>query len=103
MTRSYELTILARADLREITRHSNEQWGHDQTRTYIQQLEQSAEAVATGSGVYQDMSAIYPRLRMVHCGRHYIFCLPRAEAPSLIVAIFHDRMDVLMRLKSRLT
>ena len=93
MTRSYDLTKLARADLREITRYSNKQWGRDQTRAYIRHLEQSAEAVARGSGVYQDMNVLYPNLRMVHTGRHYILCLPRKEAPALIIAFFHDRVE----------
>ena len=81
MIRSYELTQLARADLREVTRYSNKQWGLGQTRAYIRQLEQSAEAVATGSGVYQDMHVLYPNFRMVHAGRHYIFLFAKERGP----------------------
>jgi len=48
------------------------------------------------------MTALYPALRMVHCEHHYIFCLPRDDAPVLVVAIFHERMDLMTRLVERL-
>jgi len=41
-------------------------------------------------------------LRMVRCEHHYIFCLPRDDAPALVVAIFHERMDLMARLADRL-
>lgn len=48
------------------------------------------------------MSALYPALRMARCEHHYVFCLPRENAPALIVAIFHERMDLMTRLADRL-
>ena len=36
------------------------------------------------------------------CEHHYVFCLPRETAPALIVAIFHERMDLMARLADRL-
>lgn len=33
---------------------------------------------------------------------HYIFCLPHEHATSLIVAILHERMDLMVRLVGRL-
>ena len=53
-------------------------------------------------GVYQDMSDLYPELCMAHCEHHYLFCLPREKAPALIVAIFHERMDLMARVVERL-
>ncbi|ECP5445232.1 type II toxin-antitoxin system RelE/ParE family toxin, partial [Salmonella enterica] len=41
-------------------------------------------------------------LRMIHCEHHYVFCLPRGSAPALVVAIFHERMDLMARLSERL-
>jgi plasmid stabilization system protein ParE len=35
-------------------------------------------------------------------GRHYLFCLPRQGQPALILAILHERMDLMTRLKGRL-
>ncbi len=51
---------------------------------------------------FKDMSALYPALRMAHCEHHYVFCLPREDAPALIVAILHERMDLMARLADRL-
>lgn len=48
------------------------------------------------------MSALYPALRVAHCEHHYAFCLPREKACALIVAIFHERMDLMARLADRL-
>ena len=49
------------------------------------------------------MSALYPALRMARCEHHYVFCLLREHAPALVVAIFHERMDLMTQLAARLT
>jgi len=48
------------------------------------------------------MARLYPGLLMSRCEHHYIFFLPRDGAPTLIVAIFHERMDLMVRLADRL-
>ncbi|HNP42168.1 MAG TPA: type II toxin-antitoxin system RelE/ParE family toxin [Nitrospira sp.] len=48
------------------------------------------------------MSALFPALRMGRYEHHYVFCLPREGAPALIVAIFHERMDLMTQLIDRL-
>jgi toxin ParE1/3/4 len=100
--RSYDLTWSARDDLKEIVRRSAKVWGAQQTRAYVRKLEEATEAVVKGIGVFRDMSVLHPGLRMIHAGRHFIFCLPRQDAPALIIGFLHDRMDVLARLESRL-
>lgn len=59
-------------------------------------------AVATGRGIFRDLDALHPGLRMIRCERHYIFCLMRENGPALIVALLHERMDLMMRLTERL-
>lgn len=71
-------------------------------RRYIVSLEQRIADLAAGRGAYKDMSALFPALRMAHCEHHYVFCLPREGMPALIVAIFHERMDLIARLAIRL-
>ena len=102
MAKHYVLAKGAAADLQDIVRHTNEKWGKAQCLTYIGQLEKAAVAVAKGEGSFKDLSAIHPQLRMARCGRHYIFCLPRSNALPVILAILHERMDVMARLGSRL-
>jgi toxin ParE1/3/4 len=69
----YVLTKGAAADIRKITRYTVEKWGDAQCHAYIQQIEQAAGEVATGQGVFKDMSFLLPGLRMKAAGRHYIF------------------------------
>jgi plasmid stabilization system protein ParE len=54
-----------------------------------------AASLAVGQGFFKDMSALFPALRMARCEHHYVFCLPREGAPALIMAIFHERMDLM--------
>ena len=103
MTKRYVVARGAAADLKAITRYTVEEWGESQCRLYIAKLEQAAESLAAGDGMFRDMSFLYPGLRMVLCEKHYIFCLPRPGALPLIVAVLHERMDVMRRLAARLT
>jgi len=102
LTRSYIVTKDAEADLRDITEYTVEKWGAAQCRTYTAELEKAAEAIAKGEGVFKDMNSVLPGLRVATCGKHYIFCVPQQDAPSLILAILHERMDLIARLKNRL-
>lgn len=99
---AYVLTAEAEADLRGIIRYTRKEWGTAQVRRYIAKLEQGIAALADGNRPFKDMSEIYPALRMARCEQHYVFCLPRESAPALIVAIFHERMDLMTRLTDRL-
>lgn len=102
MTARYVLTLAAEADVRDIIRHTRKQWGDAQTRGYVAKLQAGMESVAKGEGFFKDMSALYPGLRMVRCEHHYIFCMPRDDAPALVVAVFHERMDLMVRLATRM-
>ena len=103
MIADYVLTNEAEADLRGIIRYTRKQWGDAQVRRYIAKLDRCMVRLAAARGVFKDMSALYPALRMAHCEHHYIFCLPRKKAPALIVAIFHEHMDLMARLSDRLS
>jgi toxin ParE1/3/4 len=98
----YVLTEAAEADLRAIIRYTREQWGDAQLRRYIATLERGIADLAAGQSPFKDMSALFPALRMARCGHHSVFCLPREGLPALIVAIFHERMDLMKRLAERL-
>jgi plasmid stabilization system protein ParE len=102
VARDYVLAKGAAEDLRNIIRYTNERWGEAQCLAYVRQLEDAAASVARGQGFFKDFSVLHPGLRMARCGRHYIFCLPRSDALPIILAILHERMDIMARLKSRL-
>ncbi|MBB2830433.1 UNVERIFIED_ORG: plasmid stabilization system protein ParE [Rhizobium esperanzae] len=96
---AYILTADAESDLRSVIRYTRAQWG---TAATSQLLERGIANLAEGKGPFKDMSALHPALRMARCEHHYVFCLPREGAPALIVAIFHERMDLMKRLAGRL-
>lgn len=102
VTANYVLLPAAEADLRGIIRYTRKQWSEDQTRTYIAKLQRCIESLTDGQGLSKDMATLYPGLRMVRCQHHHIFCLPRDDAPWLVVTIFHERMDLMVRLADRL-
>ncbi|PRH86070.1 plasmid stabilization protein ParE [Labrys okinawensis] len=99
---NYALTDDAETDLRAIVRYTHKEWGGAQARTYIAKLKAGIARVAAGQGVFKELNALYPALRMARCEHHYVFCLPRQDEPVLIVAIFHERMDLMARLADRL-
>lgn len=101
MTANYVLSTAAEADLREIIRYTRKQWGDAQARAYVVKLRCGIESVSAGQGLFKDMTALYPSLRMIHCEHHFIFCLPRENAPVLVVAILHERMDLMTRVADR--
>ncbi len=102
MKRPYVLSRGAEEDLRSIVRYTVAQWGEQQCRSYVAELEECATALAKGQGVFKDMTALLPGLRVAACGKHFVFCLPRSDAPALVLAILHERMDIVTRLRSRL-
>lgn len=99
---AYILTAEAETDLRGVIRYTRKQWGTAQVWHYIARLEHCIACLAAGRGPFRDMSELFPELRMAHCEHHYVFCLPRASEPALVVAIFHERMDLMTRLTERL-
>ncbi|NEP62291.1 MAG: type II toxin-antitoxin system RelE/ParE family toxin [Symploca sp. SIO2G7] len=100
--RTYELSSAAEKDLRDIVQYTAERWGTAQVRKYTQTLEQCAAKLAAGQGYYKLVSDLYPNMRVIHCQHHYIFGVMRENAPMLIVAILHERMDIITQLENRL-
>lgn len=102
MSSSYVLLPDAEADLRGIIRYTRKQWGDAQARTYVAKLKTCLGRMANGDARSKDMSALYPDLRTMRCEHHFIFGLPRNDAPMAVVAILHERMDLLVRIGERL-
>jgi len=96
------LTAEAESDLRSVIRYTRAQWGAARVRRSVSGLERGIANLAEGRGSFNDMGALYPALRMTRCQDHYVFCLPRQDAPALIVAIFHERIDLMKRWVDRL-
>ncbi len=102
MTAFFVLTEAAEADLRGIIRYTSAQWGREQARVYAGKLARGFEQLANGGGAVKDVGDLLPGLRMLRCEHHYVFALPRADAPTMIVAVLHERMDTIARVAQRL-
>lgn len=103
MTKFFVLAKGAVADLKQIVQYTNDIWGKGQCTAYMAELERAAILVAKGEGHFKDLHTIYPNLRMTKSGHHYIFCCLREKGLPVIIAILHERMDLMTRLKGRLT
>jgi len=101
-TSTYVYTRQAEAELREIVRYTTRQWGVAQARVYARQIDAVAAALAAGQGVFKDWGDLLPGLRVQAAGSHYVFCVHRPGQTALILAILHQRMDLMARLKDRL-
>lgn len=102
MTRPFVYAREAQAELREIVRYSAQQWGAAQARAYARQIDEAATVLATGQGVFKDWGTVLPGLRVKAAGSHFVFCVLRPGKPALVVAILHQRMDLMARLQRRL-
>jgi plasmid stabilization system protein ParE len=102
LTADYVLQSSAANDLRSILRYTRETWGVAQARAYSKKLRTGLQRLAQGQGAYKILSDIHPSLRVTRCEHHYIFCLWREGAPAIIIAILHERMDLIARISDRL-
>ena len=97
---SYDLSLAAEADLHGIWRYTYETWGFDQAETYFDRIEACCEAVGDRNARSKTLEGLPDSVRIHRCEHHYIVWLN--EPRPIIVAILHERMDVMQRLKDRL-
>jgi len=76
--------------------------GQAQCNAYVAQPEAAATELALGQGAFRSRDDLLPGLRVRRAGQHLLFCLPRDDQPALILAILHERMDIITRLQERL-
>ena len=98
----YRLTAPAEEDLRKIARYTLAQWGERQSLHYAGLLEKRFQDIAAGHVQGRAVSKRWPDLRVSHCEHHYIFYLQSENKPPCIIAVLHQKMDLLQRLKRRL-
>lgn len=103
MPAAYRITPEAKEDLRAIARYTLDTWGETQHERYRNQLANCFHRIASGEVVKRQFSDIYPGLCVVRCEHHYVFYLEaKSVGPVSILAVLHENMDCLARLKKRL-
>jgi plasmid stabilization system protein ParE len=98
----YVLTQFAANDLKQIARYTLTQWGKKQSLEYANLLEKRFGEIADRTAISRSFSNLYPQIRVTHCEHHYIFYgHDEGECPC-ILAVLHERMDLVSRLQDRL-
>ncbi len=99
----YELTALAEEDLKSIARYTIDTWGLKQAKRYESLLADRFQKIAQGRITPKVFLSHRPDLLFTHCEHHYIFYCTRNNQSPLILAVCHERMDLMQRLKNRLS
>ena len=97
---SYDLTLAAETDLRDIWRYTYKTWGFDQAEKYFNQIEACCEAVGDGRVRSKVLEGLQDGVHFHRCEHHFIAWM--AGTRPVIIAILHERMDFVRRLKGRL-
>ncbi|ESQ88824.1 type II toxin-antitoxin system RelE/ParE family toxin [Asticcacaulis benevestitus] len=103
MTVSYVLQAGAVEDLRSVIRYTRETWGAVQARAYANKLHNGLQRLSQGQGTYKILVEVHPALRVTRCQHHYIFCLMLENAQALVIAILHEKMDLIAKITDRLS
>lgn len=101
MSATYQLSPSAKEDLDGIIDYTLENFGTNQARKYIAALEKCAERLASGQ-IARSLPKVHPDIRFTKCEHHYIFGFPQNDEPFYIIAILHEKMDMLNHLEVRL-
>ena len=102
MSRPFVYVREAETELREIVRYTARQWGAAQAQAYARLMDEAATDLALGQGVFKEWSDVLPGLRVKAAGSHFVFCVLRTGQPALVLAVLHERMDLMTRIRARL-
>ena len=97
--KAYDLTAAAEEDLKDIWRYTYETWGADQADRYFERIAVCFDAVGEGRARSRSFDELPHDLCVLRCERHHIVWLT-GDRP-IIIAILHERMDFMQRLKDR--
>lgn len=98
----YDITPSAREDLRDIARYTIESWGQNQADIYAVKMSKCFIAIADSELVARKFSTNLSHVEFVRCEYHYVFFIRKIGHKPKIIAVLHERMDMLARLKSRM-
>jgi plasmid stabilization system protein ParE len=99
----YELAEDVEADLESIALYTISKWGAKQSARYGTILDAHFEAIGRGKAKTRIFLQHRPELRVSRVGHHYVFHLNREKKCPLVLAVFHENMDLMTRLRARLS
>ena len=92
MAATYRITPRAEADLYDIARYTEAEWGRDQRTRYLKALETRLEWLADNPPLGQKREEVAAGYYCYPQGRHLIFYMRTTDGID-IIGIPHQRMD----------
>jgi toxin ParE1/3/4 len=89
--KGYSVAGLAEWDLKGIARQSMRSWGITQSKQYLQTLLAAFQLVADDPTLGHPRDSIYPGLRSIECGEHFVTYLT-IPGGVRIARVLHRRM-----------
>ena len=97
----YVLELEADTDMLEIGRYTARRWGLDQMDVYLGGLESHFSAIAKRKVREEPVFEHREDFRVSRCDHHYVYFV-REEGTVIILAVFHENMNRIERLRERL-
>lgn len=88
-----EFTAHAAEDLREIGRYTKREWGVQQARRYLEELELALQKLSLSPHIGIVRDEIAEHVRSFPVGAHIAFYLPRKDGIT-VLRLLHPSMDV---------
>lgn len=92
--KSFQLTLKAKSDLKEIALFTLRKWGRDQRNAYLKQFDGSFWLLAETPSIGKACDEIRAGYRKFPQGSHIIFYKQTGSQQILIIRILHKSMDV---------
>jgi plasmid stabilization system protein ParE len=101
MLAGYRLTSEAASDIKGILDYTLDRWGAEQADKYVLQIEQCLHDLVSGRRSGRPFGDSLAEIQVFHCEHHYIFYATQDDLLA-VVAILHEAMDLLARLRERM-
>ena len=92
---SYDLTLAAETDLRDIWRYTYKTWGFDQAEKYFDQIEACCEAVGDGRARSKVLEGLQEGVHIHRCEHHFIVWLAGTRRDCVETLIFGKHLRLL--------
>ena len=89
-------------DLEAVFDYTIDRWGIEQAHRYKSKIVQHLNSIAQGKARLKTFLETRPELQVSRCEHHYVFHLVRENQAPLIIAILHERMNMIDRIRNRL-
>lgn len=99
---SYELSIEAEDDLRDIAEYTLKKWGNKIFEQYRRGLIKTFEAIANKEVIEKRVSKNLSDVFVSKFRHHFIFYLTALNQKPIIIAVIHEQRDILNHLVKRL-